>query len=232
MLMVRVDYVSDLHLDLLDVHSTLALYNKFSSGIVGDWLVIAGDTSTSVGESVNFINHVSRFYEYVLVVLGGHDLHYGKLKDCDLPSNAYLLDNRVLTLNGYNIAGSMNWYELTDNYAVALWQTTSPESAIIFNGDYVRSNAIGKRDKDFLESLSGNIDLLITHVPPIHFSNNTFEYRDDFVHPVNLKAKVRYWVCGHQNFKTEEDYNGTKVLSNPLAFPNRLPSFSIRSFTL
>ena len=86
-----IDIVSDLHIDQWD--KTLRQDNPLGSRINDplDWhkvrnhdskiLVVAGDASDSIDMTIEYMNHVSSFYEHVLLVDGNHEHseHYPQL---------------------------------------------------------------------------------------------------------------------------------------------------------
>lgn len=278
-----VDYVSDLHYDHRGISQDSLLSTFLSDfNIVGEevltskkgmWLVIAGDISSKPDDIVTLLSGLSTIYAHVLFVFGNHDLYlssselylgatidvrkgYIKKKLKDYPT-VHVLDNDLVTVDGFTVYGTSNWYHLPDNYSRAWWVTMNNDSRYLgFNGKWSPSNELADRDFTLTTSTltgitgtgsSKGVDLFISHVPPIHFTSNPFEENYCFYNsrlldetfPL-LNYNIPVWVCGHQHFKESilVPYGGsgysTSVLSNPSGYeseglPKILASFSLFS---
>ena len=146
-------------------------------GRSNDWLVLAGGVSHHKDKLVECLGYLSKFYSHVFFVFGNVDFHLqGKnyldyissvKEDLSDFSNVHILDNRVVKVNGFKVAGSSAWYYLADNYAKARWGTLHFDFANVHPMGYKDSNAHSIKDNEFLKSLRGeDLDLLITYFPP------------------------------------------------------------------
>lgn len=145
-------------------------------GRSSDWLVLAGSVSCYKGKLVESLGYLSQFYTHVFFVfsnmdfqLNGSDyLDYISSVKEDLRgySNVSILDNDIVEVDGFRVAGSSAWYYLASNYSKAYWDTFSLDK-INVHSSWSESNAHSDRDADFLSDLkNGGIDLLITYFPP------------------------------------------------------------------
>lgn len=122
---MNVWYLSDLHLDTLSgSESTSRVGELLVGGRCNDWLIIAGDVGR-VSDIVDLLSKVSPCYSKVFFVFGNHDYYdiqpstktYKKIikevkKKTSALGNVFILDNKVVTVDGITIAGSTNWYSL------------------------------------------------------------------------------------------------------------------------
>lgn len=238
---MRVWYMSDMHLRDLE-ESTKDYYREAFSGVeTKDWLIIAGDVSSDVGIIKESLEFFSSFVSHLFFVYGNHDiysrdLNISRVKDelvesLKESSNIHILDNSEVELEGYRIVGSSNWYNLPDNYSRAWWSTFSNDSRFVFSSAR-ESNDFSEVDTKFLESLSSKVDILITHVPPIHLPNSTYEENYAYFCKPELSIEPTYWVCGHQHVRYEGDFGSSKLLVNPKGYVGELDGFELKYFEL
>ena len=245
----KVWYCSDLHYSGLgvSVDDLLKEFEIIKDGRKDDWLIIAGDVG-DFRTAFYLLLKASEYYGQVFFVFGNHEF-YDALKvgrtykyfisnlkkefiDID---NVHILNNSSVTIDGITVAGSTNWYYLPDNYSRAWWGTFSNDYTYVHPEGAKGSNLHSLEDTEYLNSLSGNVDILITHVPPIHFKDNDFDENFAFMHPLdNLAVTPEYWVCGHQHFVANEEYKGSRILANPRGYKGEetYGNFRLRSFNV
>ena len=145
-------------------------------GRSSDWLVLAGSVSCYRSKLVEALGYLSKFYAHVFFVFSNMDfqldgadyLEYISSVKEDLKEyeNVHILDNRVVEVDGFRVAGSSAWYYLASNYSKAYWDTFSLDKTNV-HSSWSESNAHSDRDADFLSNLKNKgIDLLITYFPP------------------------------------------------------------------
>lgn len=238
---MRVYYVSDYHfsgfVSCKDISGLPPL-----SEVGDDWLVVAGDVSSNSIVTSNILGYLSNYFNKVFFVLGNLEYREGSrlgftYEEVELRykyllhdyRNIYFLNNSEITLDGIRVVGSTNWYSLPTNYSKALWDTMSHDKGYS-HPNTVISNKHYKRDNDYLTSIKGKIDLLITHVPPMHFPHNRKDLDYAYYQPVQVNT--RYWICGHQHVITDTEYWGARVLANPVGFENEDTGYSVRYIDL
>lgn len=145
-------------------------------GRSSDWLVLAGSVSCYEERLVEALGYLSQFYAHVFFVFSNMDfqldgadyLDYISSVKEDLKeySNVHVLDNSIVEVDGFRVAGSSAWYYLASNYSKAYWDTFSLDKTNV-HSSWSESNAHSDRDADFLSTLKNEgIDLLITYFPP------------------------------------------------------------------
>lgn len=145
-------------------------------GRSSDWLVLAGSVSCYRSKLVEALGYLSEFYAQVFFVFSNMDFqlngadyseYISSVKE-DLKEypNVSVLDNDIVEVDGFRVAGSSAWYYLASNYSKAYWDTFSLDKTNV-HSSWSESNAHSDRDADFLSNLrNGGIDLLITYFPP------------------------------------------------------------------
>lgn len=148
-------------------------------GRSSDWLVLAGSVSCYKGKLVESLGYLSQFYAHVFFVFSNMDfqlnganyLEYISSVKEDLKEypNVSVLDNDIVEVDGFRVAGSSAWYYLASNYSKAYWDTFSLDKTNV-HYSWSESNAHSDRDADFLSGLKNeNLDLLITYFPPCEY---------------------------------------------------------------
>jgi len=180
-----------------------------TEGKSNDWLVLAGGVSHHKDKLVECLGYLSKFYSHVFFVFGNVDFHLKGQNYLDYISsvkeglsdfsNVHILDNRVVEVDGFRVAGSSAWYYLADNYAKARWGTLHFDFANVHPMGYKDSNAHSIKDNEFLKSLSGeDLDLLVTYFPPCEGDRDCANL-EGVVLPEELP-----WIAGN-DISDEED---------------------------
>ena len=190
-----------------------------------DWLVLAGGVSHYKEKLVECLVYLSKFYSHVFFVFGNVDFHLnGKnyldyissvKEDLSDFSNVHILDNRVVEVDGFKVAGSSAWYYLADNYSKAQWDTFSKDKPNVHPMGYKDSNAHSIRDNEFIKSLKGaDLDLFITYFPPCEGDTECANLEGVLL-PEDLP-----WIAGKDNFYNEDMFR----VRSYYAFENNLHS--------
>lgn len=140
------------------------------------WLVLAGSVSCYKDTLVEALGYLGEFYAQVFFVFSNMDFQLEEIGYLDYISSVkealkdystvHILDNDIVEVDGFRIAGSSAWYYLADNYSKAYWDTFSLDKNNV-HSSWKESNQHSDRDNEFLVSLEEKgIDLLITYFPP------------------------------------------------------------------
>lgn len=178
-------------------------------GKSNDWLVLAGGVSHHKDKLVECLVYLSKFYSHVFFVFGNVDFRLkgedynnyidSVCKELEDYENVHILNNRVVEVDGFNVAGSSAWYYLADNYAKAQWGTLSFDFSSVHPLGYKDSNAHSIKDNEFLKSLIGkDLDLLITYFPPCEGDIECANLEG-----VSLPEDLP-WIAGKDNFYNED----------------------------
>lgn len=148
-------------------------------GRSSDWLVLAGSVSCYKGKLVEALGCLSEFYAQVFFVFSNMDFQLDGADYLDYISsvkedlkeypNVSVLDNDIVEVDGFRVAGSSAWYYLASNYSKAYWDTFSLDKVNV-HSSWKESNEHSDRDADFLSGLKNeNLGLLITYFPPCEY---------------------------------------------------------------
>ena len=183
-------------------------------GRSSDWLVLAGSVSCYKGKLVEALGYLSQFYAHVFFVFSNMDFqlngadYLGYISSVKSKlsgySNVSVLNNDVVEVNDFKIAGSSAWYYLASNYSKAYWDTFSLDKTNV-HSSWSESNAHSYLDADFLSSLKNEgIDLLITYFPPCEYVD--FDEKGDTA-CANLRGvfipEDVPWIAGIDSFYEE-----------------------------
>lgn len=200
--MNKIDVVSDLHIDQWD-----EIYNiKYPCGIVknnpikfdknSEILVIAGDISDDIERSLDYLDKLSKNYEFILFVDGNHE-HVNvypylyekneiidKINKFNNPKLIYL-PNKYFIVNKTVFIGVNGWWNYNNNNSESKKKSKNYFKKWIPKLDEIDSNifinqVLEKSEEDFLylkksiEKFENNSDIesiiIVTHTVPItHF---------------------------------------------------------------
>lgn len=213
-------------------------------------IILAGDFSEWNVQTKWVFEELSLHYKYVVGVVGNHDLYLlskkqvGKYKRNSMNrikelmemlsgfKNVHLLQNETVTLDGVTIAGTRLWYTLTTPESKAFFSEMSNDSNYIFPNHNEFYEDYNQEDLVFYNSLS-NVDLMVTHVPPIHPKTSPYPYSECYTTKIDELKSTR-WVCGHQHVKCQEQVLDTTFYMNPMGYPNEssFTDFNLESFEI
>lgn len=236
---MKIYYLSDLHIEGLEGYrSILEDALPLAEDHKTDWVVVAGDISSKASTVKGVLVYLASKFGHVFFVMGNHEYRSDYFLTYENTEKAYrtllsgfgnihFLNNEVLEVDGLRVAGSTSWYELPDNYSKAWWKTFSSDYVYV-HSDYDDSNNHHNRDYEFLSSLVGTkVDLLITHFPPKSFVEDLGEEYVSLL-PKDSGVRPRYWICGHEHICCSEDFDGSKVLMNPMGYAGESTDYAPR----
>lgn len=208
---------------------------------LGDVLVLAGDVDEYNTNVLYTLEEYAKVYPKVFYVFGNHDLYLmsqnqrnkyknksrnrqEELKEMVNESiyshKITVLDNTVEEYLGVTFAGTMLWYTLPLEFDKVWWKENSNDSRKIYPTFIDYSEERHQEDLEFYQSLeSVNVDVLITHVPPIHMNDKhrpSASYHNVAISQLGLYA--RHWVCGHQHVRTVKKVNDTLIYNNSAGY--------------
>jgi UDP-2,3-diacylglucosamine pyrophosphatase LpxH len=226
---LKFDIASDLHVDAW-FNTTQLLYHKgegpaswtgdaWGEGkfIHLDWnwykspdsrvLVIAGDVSNDINDTIEVVKDASEVYEYVVFVEGNHD-HYQKTIQADVDANqtilrnamrniknvAYLDGENSINIDGVLFIGTLGWYDwrsfeergITVELAKDQWETRSRDARYPNYGVHQHPGILAWSHAELLrtqvmeaqtDSLVTSI-VVVTHTSPLPELNEWIEGRD------------------------------------------------------
>lgn len=219
----KIDYISDLHLEyqyrerVTDKNKDDKELSDFFNKLIGfpkkksDVLVVAGDVATNIWLIEEFLTFTLNHYKKVIYVMGNHE-HY--LTDAEktifadsnikiafikrrfellFGEKVVILDESITEYEGVRFGGATMW---------SVYRKGSKEYKryVERSNDYQYAsldiNKKGRSEKKWYDKNKQNIDVLVTHVPPVlgktheYFNNTTGYYTP-------LEDLPPIVICGH-----------------------------------
>ena len=230
---MKIDYISDLHLDFYKDISIESLCSN------GDILLIGGDISNNNEQTEHALSVFCSIYPNVVTVIGNHDL-YGDtfarllgLKEICKKYGITLLDNTTTTIGDVTIGGGSGWCDFSysnDPLSVYRYKRQINDMRFIdreyFNND-VYMFALEQKKK--IKDLSIKCDILLTHfggrrrsIAPQYKNENS----TDFFYFNGEDIEVP-WVYGHQHTA----YEDKNTFVNPMGYPFENNTAKIKSIS-
>jgi len=241
--MIRLRYLSDLHLEFIKPTEMNKFIKKIPSSFADEICVLAGDIGNPYQENYDtFMKYISNNFKKSFVISGNHE-YYNKTKTIT-ETNVFLTDYFT---KFDNISFLNDNYEHYNNYCfigTTLWsKITNPDYKIndvysIPNFDYIQYNRLNMLSVDFLEDALEHNDncIVITHHMP-SASLIDVKYKTQQMLPYNQwfycnmddliekntkikKNKIKCWIYGHTHTPSNVKINDIPFICNPIGYPN------------
>jgi len=154
----------------------------------------------------------------------------------------YCLNGDVIEIDGVKIGGCDSWYDgeyikkhfkdevwnikKDDSYVESLWRRKMSDDCHIYG---INRQCLADREKERIEKVYKDVDVMITHVNPSLDKEHTDErFREQettgfftFDGSKYLKeGSMKYWIFGHSHINTEFEVHGVKCISNQMGYPS------------
>lgn len=226
----------------------------------GDILILAGDilnakhfkTNGFLKELyLNFIQECSNNYEHVLYVCGNHEFYgynyegtYNKIQE-HLPDNFSLLENKIVTLNGWNFIGFTFWTDFCNQHPLELFDAgrlMNDYKAIRIGKNYRKlcpedtlSLNLKSRNylKEQLDNLTDNVFVISHHAPS--FRSVPEEFKNGFCNGAYCNSldefimdhqQIKFWAHGHTHNAQDYMIEQCRVLCNPVGYQGQNTNFN------
>ena len=250
-----IKHISDLHINHYINHTSNLikgerLTKEWCEKILGygDILLLGGDYSEWNQQTVWMLEVAAERYKYVLFVTGNHDRwlitdsqrkKYGTSTNrvnelYDLASSikgVTPMVRKIVTINGLTIAGDGLWYNIKRPEDVDKYRYQSNDSRFIHEGvkTIETPNFLYEQSYDWYRTLEGKeIDMFLSHVPPIHPSISPYSYDACFTCPVEFLA-APVWVCGHSHLREDWVQHDTQFYMNTVGYPTEFQNTLTRA---
>lgn len=255
---MKVDYVSDLHFNhwmtwidnqLKWEKRTRDLTNRLIGNGNGEVLIIAGDFGEWNCQALWILDEASKHYERVYFTYGNHDLYLlsknqkkkyrdsiGRLEEfvekASKIKKVVPLIKSVDTYKGKVFAGDMMCYLPKTLKDWQFFKEVSNDSNYIIINGYTRENGIRKmwkESQDWYESIENiNIDVFVSHVPPVHNPFSPFE--PNMLYMVDVPyINANNWVCGHDHIQNKFTKAGVNFYMNAIGYPQHYDKYPSRN---
>lgn len=232
------------------------LINFITKNIVpkirSDVLVIAGDVSEFTKSVIIFLEICSKYYDKIIYVAGNHEYYISRVLNSNMKqeynsnsinkitefstitnNNIIFLDRNnankgIFQYKGFKIAGDTFWYLPKHILGWYFYYLYSNDSRLILSDLSKKEKIITMHSEsiNWYENLPNDLDLIVTHVPPI---NNPRKNNSCYYNEVK-KFKANYWIYGHDHFEEDFMKNGTRFVSNPWGYDSK--DFKLKTLVL
>lgn len=241
---LRIQYVSDLHLEFLQNRQWLA---KHPLEVTGDILLVAGDSAyLDLPESGNdtysaykFWDWASEHYKQVIVCFGNHDFYgYYDLATMsndfckEIRHNVHAYYNSVVHFDSIDIIVSTLWSKIKPYDAFLTEKNVSDFYRIKYNGHRLTADDFNREHERCLafieqaisESDAEKIIVVTHHVPTqlctaVEFKNSTINGAftvelGEFI----ADHRIDYWIYGHSHRNIQAQIGETLIMANQLGY--------------
>ena len=243
---MKIQLVSDLHLEFLIPVQVKELANKLSYRTRADVLVLAGDicalNKKSSGNLSHFLDVVQDRYENILYVLGNHE-YYGtsyeevhnlleesrKYRENLYKANLTILENNSVTIEDTTFYGTTLWFEETIETNLLKYNLNDYRCIKDFTPDKWSREAI-----KFIKNVEDNESkkVLITHhVPHSRFISPKYvgnEMNCFYLNEIGkFLNKFNLVMFGHSHDSVNQPFSDScRAISNPRGYP-KIPNTCI-----
>ena len=235
--MNKIQYVSDIHLELLFKNSIKTINHLFKQE--GEILVLAGDIGNPYKKDYkDFLQHMNSKFTKIFLIAGNHE-YYGndvsetkdKIKSiCSDYKNISFLDNNYEDYKNHRFIGTTLWTNINKP------AFTINDTKMIKNFDIPKYNQLHLEAKTFLQNSfqdckRDNIkSIVITHHLPFfelthpNYQNSLYtNYRQWF--NANLeeliiknKESIAVWIYGHTHTESIQKHFDINFYCNPIGY--------------
>ena len=234
--MMKLIYLSDLHLELITNNKLDTFISQISSG-VDEICVLAGDIGNPYEHNYDkFMTFINVNFKKSFVIAGNHE-YYNKKKTIQETTlfminyfkkfeNISFLNNSCEYYENYCFIGTTLWSEITNPIY------TINDIRYIPNFNYIQYNTLNKTSVEFLENAiqSNENCIVITHhvpsnslidikykIPKMLPYNQWFYCNMDNIIETN-NTNIKCWIYGHTHTSSETIMNGIPFLCNPIGY--------------
>lgn len=255
---MKIDFVSDLHFNhwmqwtenqLKWEYRTRALTERLLENGNGEVLVIAGDFGEWNCQALWILHEASKHYERVYFTYGNHDLYllsksqkkkYGDsiARLNELITEASKIDNVIPLVKTVDIykgkvfAGDMMCYLPKTFQDWEFFREVSNDSSYIYVNGYSREDGIRRMWKDAMDWYdtleSTEIDVFVSHVPPIHNPYDIFPPNNLYLVDVPF-INTENWICGHNHLQNQFTKAGVNIHMNCIGYPMHYDGYPRRN---
>lgn len=240
---MKIQYVSDLHLEFPENRVYLQENPLETAGVI---LIIAGDTVTDRQKKKvrSFYEQLRKEYRLIISCFGNHDFYRGTI-DYALPvyhkeaaPNHFLLNNSSLEFEGIRFLVTTLWSHIPVEFQESV-ETKMNDYRLISRRFACEEVPITAADTNRYHDLSlqflnrelgkpyGGKTVVISHHLPsykllhgdISLTDLRFGYASDLDSLIG-SSKIDFWIFGHQHHSVNVEMGDTRLLSNPLGYPD------------
>ncbi len=238
--MARIQYVSDIHLELRKTPFTLP--------VAAPYLALLGDIGDPFEQSYQeFLNQKADEHECVFVLAGNHEFYgheyFATLNQiseiCIQKSNLFFLHKMNWFNESFRVLGCTLWSSIPDEHSALILRRLNDFKKIRWNDGLLDLNIYAELFRDESNWLaeqipiSGQATVVLTHHAPIIRSGDP-QYHGSalsgaFVNSLErwMQFPIHTWAFGHTHWQNEINLNGVRLVSNQVGYEHEnIPRFN------
>lgn len=238
MLISKIQYVSDLHLEFPKNKA----YIKANPLLpCGELLILAGDIVpfAIMNKHQDFFSYLADNFEFTYWIPGNHEYYYFDIADKsgvlweEIRSNVVLLNNTAVQLQDTKLIFSTLWSKINPANQWYLESSLSDFHVIKYKGNRLTSETYNQFHAESLHFIQQELQtqnegktLVVTHhvptymnYPEIYKGSKLNEGFAVELFDTIAASTIDYWIYGHSHFNTADFTIGnTKMLTNQLGY--------------
>jgi predicted phosphodiesterase len=248
----KIQYISDIHLELLSESKASALIEKIVPQSVDvNVLILAGDIGNPFSKSyLQLLRSVQMKFTKTFVIAGNHEYYDNDIDEtkmqlrtiCDRFPTISFLDNTSEIYMGYKWIGTTQWSHISKpKYTIN--DTVAINDMTVDKYNELHAEAVQFLTSELKSSLDENKEkvIVITHHLPLDELTNPFytqgyfaKYNQWFsadLHEliINNQSIIAVWFYGHTHLKTVQTFHNIKFYCNPTGYNNENPGLPINA---
>lgn len=236
---MKIQYVSDLHLELSDNSKYI---KKNPLLITGDVLLIAGDShyyGTPDYTKLHFWKWASNNYEQVIVCMGNHEFYayqdVSQMKngfDLEIQPNVHIYYNSVVNLGNADLIVSTLWGHISENQIPFVEWGVNDFRRIKWGENKLSGEHFNELNQSCIDFIKKSVEnskstskiVLTHHLPSPLLVDECFKGSDlngafmcdltDYI----TDSGINYWIYGHSHRNIDCQIGSTRLLSNQLGY--------------
>lgn len=239
---IRIQYISDLHLEFFSIAKTIKLLNTIPTN--ANLCVLAGDIGYPFQKTYEiFLKGMSLKFETILLIHGNHEYYQfeenqGKtmneivektkeILDKNNLQNIHFLHNSYFDLGPFRFVGSILWTHIYDK------RYLSNDYERVYDFSIETMNEEHQKNRRYIESIlqqskyeNKKVIMITHHLPSFQLNHSKYmkykEYHQCFASHCDefIQDPVIGWIFGHTHTKIDRVINDIPCVSNPIGYPN------------
>lgn len=230
---MNIQYISDIHLEFLNMNEYNKLINKLKP--LAHVCILAGDIGNPYKQNYkDFLGFINTTFKKTFLIAGNHEYYTNNINETKTHiknivsefENISFLDNSYEEYEGYRFIGTTQWTEIKNPIY------TINDINYINNFSIDDYNKLFYEARNFLETSIVPNSIIISHHLPIHELTH-IKYRNSMLGKYNQwfnanldeliknnTQHIKAWFYGHTHSRSVQTHYDIHFYCNPLGYPN------------
>lgn len=236
---MRIQYISDIHLELLRRQQIEAFMARLAPVNAVDVLCLCGDIGNPFEPHYEkFLSKISEKFPKIFVIAGNHEYYKNRVEDvpsqmakiCAKFPNVTMLENQTEIYGGHKFIGSTLWSHISQpRYKINDTASIRGMTVEKYNEMHQQARLFIKRELEDSMATGRRTVVLTHHLPLFELTHRrylvpTFQpYHQwfsanlaDIIEP--NKSVIAAWIYGHTHSRSTVDHQGVMYYTNPIGY--------------